>query len=332
MSAAPTWLIEGMAVYFGDGAQFGFSFRDDESSFTPDAISIHPPHDRVIPLRMMIEADRYLPLKQLLLIPHHGFSGLYYSNAWLVVYWCLDGEKLGAHTGEGRKLFDAYMKHVSTLDKKQGFNNMAHLKKEAAHFSTLVKQHLGKDLDEWDEELKGFVKDLDLEPVGTWDRGRRTWKGLGLQLRCPSGFKIISQDNLFPGEVVGFGARIGDYPRIAVCARGNTFLIRTEPAFVENSLIRELYTDIEWIKKCEFTKGTIWPPGTVEAVFMGRRRTNYLPGAEKEKSRKVKIRLRATATASRIYIFSCEATEKKFDLFNTKYFESFLAKRVQLDS
>ncbi len=333
MSSSPTWLMEGMAVYFGDGAQFGFTFRDDESAFTPDAISINPPHDRVTPLRMMIQAKKYLPVKKLLLIPHRAFSGLFYSNAWLMVYWCLDGKKLGAHNGEGREMFDAYLTHVSTLDVKGGFDNPKHLLKEAAFFSDLVKKHLGKDIDAWDEELKQFVLDLKLEPVGRWNRERQIWTGLGLSLRCPSGFKIISQENLFPGEVVGFGARIGDYPRIAVCARGNAFLIRTKPDFVKKSLIRELYTDIEWVEECKYTDDTIWPDGTVEAVFLGQRRKNSLPGVdgEKEASPKVKVRIRATATASRIYVFSCEAPEKKFDTYNEKYFDSFLTGRsVQL--
>lgn len=324
MSSVPTWLIEGMAVYFGDGAQFGFSFRDDLDAFKADAISIIAPHDRVTPLKMMIQSKNYFPLEKLLLLPHAAFSGRFYSNAWLVVYWCLDGQKLGVHNGEGRALFDEYMLHASTTKSESGYADPKHLKAEAQVFSGMVQKHLGKSVDAWDQELQEFILNLKLKPVGKWEN--RKWTGLGLVLRCPSGFNIVNQDNLLPGEVVAFGPRVGDLPRISVSARANSFLTRTEPALVQR-WIQELYSDIDWDVSPKHAEVGVWPEGTVEAVFTGKRRKVTLPGQKKETSPDIKVRFRATATASRVYFFMCETSEKRYEQDNKKFFTYFFEKR-----
>lgn len=97
MTACPAWLMEGMAVYFGDGAKLSFSFRDRPEDFTKEGIAIEPPYDRVVLLKRMVQDERaWVPLERLLMTPHMQFSGLYYSPAWLAVYWCLDGSNYGA--------------------------------------------------------------------------------------------------------------------------------------------------------------------------------------------------------------------------------------------
>ncbi len=323
INSVPTWLVEGMAVYFGDGAKFKFSFRDDPKQFKPDAVEIVVPYDRVIPLRRMIRANLYIPVEKVLRVPHMRFGARLYSNAWLIVFWCMDGQKYGAHHGEGRKLLDAYIEHASGLDVRNGSNDPKHLAAEAQYMADLVRKFLGMTLSEWDERLKQFVMDIELEPLGTWNPRSRTWKGLNLELRCPAGLRIIDQQDLRPGEVVAFGPRVGTHPRITVWSVSNDFLARAEPELVSR-WISELYalTD-EMEKEPAVVAGE--RTGFVEAIFTGRRRVRLLPG-EKPPSQKeplVKVRFRATATPSRVYFFGCESPPDRFDRDNRSYFEKF---------
>jgi hypothetical protein len=332
INAVPTWLVEGMAVYFGDGAKFGFSFRDDPSEFKASAVEIVPPYDRVIVLKRFIQAKMYVPLQKLLLVPHFRFNAALYSNAWLVNFWCLDGQKYGAHNGEGRKLLDEYILHASELTEANGTNKPSHLKAEADYFAGLVQKHLGRSLDNWDEELKRFIQELRLDPLGTWNPRSRKWAGLGLELNCPPGMKIVDSQDLMPGEVVAFGPRAGSHPRITVWARSNDFLARTEEKLVMR-WIQELYAvDADgWKQEPTEIKGGIWPEGSVESIFTGKRRVQVLPGEDKpEEQPTVKVRFRATATPQKVYFFACESTVKSFDEQNEESFERFFTRGVKL--
>jgi hypothetical protein len=326
LTAVPTWLVEGMAVYFGDGAEFGFSFRDDPSEFRAGSVKIVPPYDRVVVLKRFISANMYLPLEKLLRVPHVAFHGGLYSNAWLVNFWCLDGDKYGAHGGEGRKLLEEYIRHASSLTEKNGGNKPKHLKAEADVFAGLVKKHLGRTLENWDEELKRFVRELQVPQLGTWTPSTRRWKGQGLELRCPSGLKPVEQQELLPGEAVAFGPRAGSHPRITVWSRSNDFLIRTgeKDIALVSRWLEELYA-IEpdgWVKEPAPVKGGRM--GMVEAVVVGKRRVQVLPGEKKPGDQPVvKVRFRAAATPAKVYFFGCESMTKGYDEADKKYFDYF---------
>ncbi len=333
MMAVPTWLLEGMAVYFGDGAEFGFSFRDDPREFRSDAVQIVPPYDRVLLLKRMVRSTSvYVPLEKLLVVPKMAFGAALYSNAWLVNFWCLDGEKYGAHTGEGRALLDEYILHVSTLTNKKGTFDARHLKSEADYFAGLVKKHLGRSLGNWDDELKRFVQELPLPQLGVWNDSSKRWKGQGLQLRCPSGLTIVDPQDLLPGEVVAFGPRVGDQPRITVWTRSNDFLVRIgeNQKGLLKRWIRELYA-VEakgWIKDPQLVKTA--SGGMVEAILRGKRNVRVLPGEKMPKERPTRtVRFRATATPSKVYFFACESPPNSFESNDEKYFEYFL-KNVEL--
>ena len=344
MSACPTWLLEGMATYFGDGAKFKFNFRDKASEFKASGITIEPPYDRVILLKRVLQSDHWYPLDKLLIHPHFAFGGEYYSYAWNTVYWCMDGEKYGAHKGEGRRLLDEYLLHVTELTTKGGFDNLKHLLAEAEEFKRLVTKHLGKSLSAFDEELKRFIRELRLDPIGTWDRANRRWRGLGLVLTAPVGFSIVDQKDMEAGEVAAFTLPARRYPRISVWAQSNDFLARVDEKLLPR-WVDGLY-EVEGEKTVRKIEGGTWTEGAVEAVFKGRRQAavqqTMRKGQQQDEQRKeeaakeaeaalVKVRFVGTATPDKVYFFACESPEKSFDADNEKFFEWFVMKKgVQL--
>ncbi len=344
MSACPTWLLEGMATYFGDGAKFRFSFRDKSSEFKASGIAIEPPYDRVILLKRFLQSDHWYPLDKLLVHPHFAFGGEYYSYGWLAVYWCMDGHQYNAHKGEGRKLLDEYLLHVTGLTTKGGFDNPTHLAQEAEVFKELVTKHLGKSLSAFDEELKRFIRELRLDPIGTWDRDNRRWKGLGLVLTAPFGFSVVDQKDMEGGEVAAFALPAGEYPRISVWAQSNDFLARVDEKLLPR-WVDGLY-EVEGEKEIRKIEGGTWSEGAVEAVFKGKRQSVVQQTMRKGQGQQqdqqqgagkaadvpvVKVRFVGTATPDKVYFFACESTEKRFDADNEKFFEKFvMGKGIQL--
>ena len=67
MMSVPTWVIEGMAVYFGDGSEINRNKVD---------INIIP-RDRLIGLQAAIQDGTYCNLKTLIRLPHAMFSGFF---------------------------------------------------------------------------------------------------------------------------------------------------------------------------------------------------------------------------------------------------------------
>ncbi len=191
MRTVPTWLIEGMAVYYGDGTEI-----------SRDKVELHKiPRDRLHTLQQAIETGRYTELRKLIRIPQRAFGGQFYDHAWGVIYWCLQGEKYGAHSGEGRRVWDTYLAHVCKESPKltevlQSYPE--HMEKEAKLFEDLILKETGAaSIEEWEEGYKKFISELKLDPLGEW-KGLK-WDGsemVGISLRFPKGLRPVEEKNL----------------------------------------------------------------------------------------------------------------------------------------
>ncbi len=188
----PIWLIEGMAVYYGDGTKF-----------TKSGVKLHEiPRDRLATLKEAIRTGRYRKLQDLLVTPQRMF-GPFYNHGWGVIYWCLQGEKHGAHDGSGKKVWDEYLKRVCSdaMPSPYNVNLMEHYAKERDFFIKLLLQHTKYNtVEEWEKDYKDFILNtLKLEPLGTW-KGRK-WTGPGIGIKeviFPSkgGMKKVDDDEL----------------------------------------------------------------------------------------------------------------------------------------
>ncbi|MGH9362071.1 MAG: hypothetical protein ACRD2T_09150, partial [Thermoanaerobaculia bacterium] len=175
MWGVPNWLIEGMAVYFGDGTKIRRS-----------RIDLHViPRQRLQSLQDAISYGRYVPLKKLIRTPR-GMSA--YDHGWGVIFWCLQGNnpkyRFG-HKGEGKRVWDRYLRHVTGEIAKplpQG-----HAEQEAKYFEDLLLKETGaKSIEEWEEGYKKFIMALPLEELGKW-RGSQWdgWTTVGIQFTVP---------------------------------------------------------------------------------------------------------------------------------------------------
>lgn len=91
----PIWLIEGLAVYFGDG-----------STFDPKTAKIEVgkiPRDRLADIQERLLIKRNTPIEKLITMTRAtGFSGMHYADSWALIYFLVNsGDK-------GQKLLKDY--------------------------------------------------------------------------------------------------------------------------------------------------------------------------------------------------------------------------------
>ncbi len=73
---APTWIIEGLAVYFESARYDGKKVHINEI-----------PRDRLMVVQRAIKAGNYVPIRELIEVPQPKFTGFHYAHAWSVIYW-----------------------------------------------------------------------------------------------------------------------------------------------------------------------------------------------------------------------------------------------------
>ena len=138
MDNAPTWLLEGLAVYFGDGARLS-----EDDKIVMGVI----PRDRLLHVQEKIRKKQQTPLMQLVGIEHRQFSGTYYADAWALVHFLVNSGK------KGQEMLSAYW-------------NVAHTTKVMPeHFSQLAAKTYGS-LDDLEKQYLAHVMQLHPDPAG----------------------------------------------------------------------------------------------------------------------------------------------------------------------
>lgn len=192
--ACPMWMIEGLAVFFGDGSEL----KSGEVE-----IGIIP-QDRLVGLRRFIEQDRYWRLDDFALTGQ-PYPGAFYASAWGVVYWCLWGNRVKdapkAHDGEGLKVMEEYLVHVT-----QG-EGPCDYREELKFFKKLLTDNTDYNtVEEWEEDYKNWILSLPLKELGKKKGGGR-WvsERLAVEVRKPSGWRYVDADDRYSRlEVVAF--------------------------------------------------------------------------------------------------------------------------------
>ncbi|MBN1420139.1 MAG: DUF1570 domain-containing protein [Planctomycetes bacterium] len=331
MRASPTWVLEGMAVYFGEGAKV-----------EAQKIELHQlPRDRVSALKQMMEDDTYVPVKRVIRTPHAAFGGDCYATAWAMFYWCLRGKehKPALHDGEGVELLDGYVKHCAAQEKEKDIPPVGgpRLEEEAKYFEGMVQEKLKRTVDEWNEDIKTFVLALKLDPLGKW-RGD-AWESTALKMKAerPSGMRTVPEKNLRKNEVVALEAMFGG-ARIGVFETPNFMRIRPTPQ-IASQFIRGTIEVAESVAEPEAK--LIGGYEAVEGIVRGYRLPETertvgraqgeadAKGAPKAPSRADKgplrqIRVILLATPDHIYTVVCEAEPERFLRDDDKYFRTFL--------
>lgn len=125
----PMWLIEGIAVYFGDGATLTRGGK---------VATERIPRDRLQHIQMKMREGKHTHLKDLVRLKRGQFGGTHYADAWSLIYFLAntddDGKRLprdDTRVTKGRRLLSEYWKIANSR------------KIEYKDFDALAKIHSG---------------------------------------------------------------------------------------------------------------------------------------------------------------------------------------------
>ena len=137
----PIWLVEGLAVYFGDGSKFD----PKKGKITVGQI----PRDRLSHLQEKMEKGRHTDVEKLISMKRGfgGFNGSHYADSWGLIYFLVNSGK------DGTRLMTEYWARglVEELKKK--------------HFTELVERYFGS-YEDLQDKYESYIKGLKPPPAG----------------------------------------------------------------------------------------------------------------------------------------------------------------------
>ncbi|MEE8142564.1 MAG: DUF1570 domain-containing protein, partial [Planctomycetota bacterium] len=321
--SVPIWIIEGLAVYFGDGSKI------DRHSVKINEI----PRDRLVGLQAAIEDRTYCPLNKLIRLPQPRFTGFHYAHAWGIIYWCLHGNKIGAHNGSGLQLFEEYLLRCKDLSGRLDSD------KEARHFERLLVEYTGKSIEVWEEEYKKWILGLPLEPLGKRRSGRWISERLGFEVAKPPGWDWVRVQKLRQGEVVATRRRGSQKRRISSLSWPNLMHGELSESLVAN-IINNAFQNLTYEEGGDPRKTTVHGYDAIEVVFTGEwvvsrggnvgggqgEESDEKPAQPTEKPQRYQYRVVAYATPDKIYANVLEVTPAAYEGTQEafeRYLESF---------
>ncbi|RME03762.1 MAG: DUF1570 domain-containing protein [Planctomycetota bacterium] len=302
----PIWLIEGLAVYFGDGHKF------ENGKLTVGVI----PRDRLSTLQQAIRLNRYIPLRQLLRTPHQRFSGFHYAHAWGLIYYMMNGKHPKVNM---KKVFmDFFDLNCRKTFYPDGPRNTIAM---ARHF----EQSLGVNIQEFEESWKKYIMSLPLGEVGE-QKGKYHYisKSMKFQIERPhKRHWKFDVKNLQRGEKLAI-VNEKTTGRIAVIATGNTMAYSAKD--IAKNLRFSLYQRYKKLRVLRFQEYDHKGYPGFEIVFQGIPRQTNDTGLVRDKEQK--YRLIILATPDHYYILKFQADVNKF--FKNKKSFAFVLKRFEL--
>jgi len=150
-SKSPMWLIEGIAVYFGDGCTLSREGKVETEKI---------PRDRLQHIQAKMRDGSYSKLRDLVKKKRGEFGGTHYADAWSLVYFLANCDDSGkrippndSRTTKGRKLLSEYWK----------IGNERQI--EYKDFEGLAKLHSGS-VDELEKKWVAFTLALPMPSGG----------------------------------------------------------------------------------------------------------------------------------------------------------------------
>lgn len=313
--SVPAWLIEGMAVYYGDG-----------TNITNSGVELHViPRDRLSTLKRAMNSGRYRSLRNLLVTPQSRF-GPYYDHGWGVIYWCLQGHKYGER--DGQEVWARYLDHVChEVPSVQEVGNYGkHLEREAEGFIKILLEVTGyESVKVWEKDYKKFILEkLELESLGSW-KGR-TWDGLakvGLKLTFPKAgqLRVVPQDGLRVDRREAAAMQLGKDLRMWVTAdpnyhglSGEEFALKTVQYYIDGYFEKVSYKRGGHKPKVKMLYGDLEKFPIVTSTFRGRlkkrRESGVVGGGGFKKKKKEKEKEKKSSKTIKSKVKDLEAGER----------------------
>ena len=138
----PIWLIEGLAVYFGDGSKFHPDRKKIEIGLIP--------RDRLSHLQEKMLIKRHTSIQDLVALTRtSGFSGSHYADAWGLIYFLVNHP-----SKDGKKLLQKYW--------------AAGMERQLTVFDFVkLVEHYFKSMEEMEKQYVAYILGLKSPPAGT---------------------------------------------------------------------------------------------------------------------------------------------------------------------
>jgi hypothetical protein len=339
MLAVPFWIIEAMATYFGDGSKYTKAGKVELHQIAGDRLQL---------LQEWIQNGAYFKLHDLLRIRQGSPAVIRaYYEGWGLVYWLLDGYKYKVPPkGDGRKVWDQYLRHVA-LELKPPVD----LDKEAKYLTDLIIKESGyKDIDSWENDYKSFILGLKLKVLGKWMGSKWDgWNEIGIQFTAPEKMKKVDDQGLRGAFREAAAATTDDGLRLWLSVTDSEEAPADE---ILRSRIRGLFTDTEFDEEFKEDEVKLVKVKTaVDAIEMAvtklkgkfaQRRDTAVPegeadkgagGAKKNAAEKLRmqnypdptvmhsVRVALIASPDRIYLFGLAGPDGPFSKMEPRFDE-----------
>ncbi len=186
------WMIEGFAVYFGDGTKLDYKRKKIITGLIP--------RDRLLHVQDKMRAGTHEPLNKLAGLPRNRFGGSQYADSWAILYFLINGpDKV-----KGQEMVSKYWS--LGCEQKVG----------QEEFNVLADHYFG-GVEPLEEKYKEFILGLTPEPAGELEEDGAVFVSLDFMfeiLRPDSSWKILI-DDLRPQELVAL-VQEGNKDRISV--------------------------------------------------------------------------------------------------------------------
>lgn len=222
----PTWWMEGLAVYFGDG--FTFDKRGQ--------LVVEIPRDRLMWIQRMLKSGQSPKISEFLRIglrQYQAQAGMTYPYGWSLVYYFMHrGEdrkgrqqsvKIGSRTVNLEKTFQSFFKVVTERPPAS-----VDLRSFPDYYARKFDELLGFPVDELTDDWKQFVLGLELKRLGKVKGDKFTADELGMELTKPKGWEW-REDDVEGREAIRL-ENSATTARVIVTAMGNMDNLGTEDA------------------------------------------------------------------------------------------------------
>jgi hypothetical protein len=313
-SSRPPWLIEGLAVYFGDG-----HYLTKKGEF-----KIGIPRDRLNTLRRGFSSKRYIRLRNLLYTPYAQFGGFHYAHGWGLIHWMLHSGQSITFRGKSydlKKVFGEFFKR----NLKQGFQ----------HLPALMGARSNEDVrnlaNQMEEPWINYINGLQPPSVGVFDKkDKRLFisESVGFSLKTPKPqrkkkieWNFVPESGLKTGELIALTEK-NSSAKFIVSQAANTDVILNVDALAQR-VRRRLLSSYEGLEMLPGEKDELHGRSSYALNFTGTEKKNEFLNPEPYPN-KIRVRLIVYLNGKNYFVLKCQADVDDYKSVDKDFRENVL--------
>lgn len=296
----PPWMIEGLAVYFGDGLDLAAL---DKKQFKVDI-----PNDRLSGLKRVIKSGQFAKVRDFTLCPYAAYSmnPILYNHAWGLIHYMLhSGQSLDfkGKKHDLRKAFAAFF----IKNTEEGFWPLAQ------YLGAEDKADMDEVLSKLEAGWKDYILKLNIKQVFQQKGTKYVADELSFELGVPkkkkgAEWQIVSPEELGWGDALRIALGDGSAKITVICEQNAKLLDSDQAAEHAMPVIKIRFENLQVISRGPISHNGI---AAVEMQVKGKEREH--PMLAKPRSQPQRVRVIVLATPKRIYQLFASADEDKAD-------------------